>query len=81
MMIIFNVYRGGQINISFKLGVKQVQQKYFKNVSGIRRSSEGYWNGYYINVCEFRLMFVEGRFYFQRVMNYLGKYNVVSDIY
>lgn len=81
MMTILNVNRGGQINISSKLGVKQVQQKYLKNVSGIRRSSEGYWNGYYINACELRPMSAEGRSHFQRVMNYLGKHNAVSDIY
>lgn len=80
-MTILNVYRGGQINISSKLGVKQVQQKYLKNVSGIRRSSEGYWNGYYINACELRPMSAEGRSHFQRVMNYLGKHNAVGDIY
>lgn len=80
-MTILNVYRGGQINISSKLSVKQVQQKYLKNVSGIRRSSEGYWNGYYINACELRPMSAEGRSHFQRVMNYLGKHNAVSNIY
>lgn len=81
LQCILNVNRGGQINISSKLGVKQVQQKYLKNVSGIRRSSEGYWNGYYINACELRPMSAEGRSHFQRVMNYLGKHNAVSNIY
>ncbi|XP_022299750.2 uncharacterized protein LOC111108271 isoform X2 [Crassostrea virginica] len=69
---------GGQINISSKLSVKQVQQKYLRNVSGIRRSCEGYWNGYYVNACELRPVSSEGRSHFQRVMNYLGKHNAVA---
>ncbi|XP_061195313.1 uncharacterized protein LOC133203560 [Saccostrea echinata] len=69
---------GSQINISSKLSVKQVQQKYLRNVSGIRRSSEGYWNGYYVNACELRPLAPEGRSHFQRVMNYLGKHNAIA---
>jgi hypothetical protein len=71
--------RGSQINISSKLSVKQVQQKYLRNVNGIRRSSEGFWNGYYVNACELRPVTPEGGSHFKRVMNYLGKHNAVSD--
>ncbi|OWF39335.1 uncharacterized protein LOC110465158 [Mizuhopecten yessoensis] len=69
---------GKGVNITHKMPIAQARKKYLQRVTSLDRKHEGYWNGYYINVCELHPVKPEGKSHFQKVMNYLGKHNCVA---
>ncbi|XP_033745603.1 uncharacterized protein LOC117331117 [Pecten maximus] len=69
---------GKGINVTHKMPIAQARKKYLQRVTSLDRQREGYWNGYYVNVCELHPVKPEGKSHFQKVMNYLGKHNCVA---
>ena len=65
------------LNVRDTCEMKTAEERYFKELSCLRKSGEVYWKGWYINVAELRPR-PDSKSQFQRLMNHLGRTNSVS---
>ncbi|XP_076447263.1 uncharacterized protein LOC143284476 isoform X2 [Babylonia areolata] len=63
---------GTVLNVRDTCEMKVAWERYFKEMSCLRKTGEVYWKGWYINVAELRPR-PDSKMQFQRLMNHLGK--------
>ncbi|KAL8603718.1 hypothetical protein ACOMHN_024334 [Nucella lapillus] len=63
---------GTVLNVRDTCEMKVAGERYFKELSCLRKSGEVYWKGWYINVAELRPK-PDSKTQFMRLMNHLGK--------
>ena len=76
-LVLFLFYRGTVLNIRDTCDMKAAENRYFKELSCLRKSGEVYWKGWYINVAELRPK-PDYKTDFQRLMNHLGRTNQMA---
>ncbi|XP_070191926.1 uncharacterized protein [Littorina saxatilis] len=68
---------GTVLNVRDTVEMKAAEDRYFKELSCLRKSGEVYWKGWYINVAELRPR-PDSKSQFQRLMNHLGRTNSMA---